>query len=246
MKNLRLLGLLALSILLAVAALPANALSEGCARFPYSLSSRNSNVSRIDTAEFSAGDTLTWTYQGTPFDDYIIRVRRNNQSGQTLFARSSTNANGTRVFTYTFPEDGIYYVRTLVDEDGPGSRATITVVCAPGPQAPSDLGAFAVDGRINDRDSAAPIAVYPRRSGTSLEVLDTNGQQLLFVYAGQFALVGGSPATDTVVASGNGVTVIRQSNGNYAVTAPMPNGKTYVLIFDIIASPIEYTSYEIE
>lgn len=105
------------------------------------------------------------------------------------------------------------------------------------------------DGRINDFDDAAPVAVYPALidSGLGLEIRDPEGNILLTVTPSQLLNAPLNPDVNTLIAEANGVTLYRivgEGGGLWQINAPQYNGKTYVLIFSDPYSNTDYVSYE--
>lgn len=105
------------------------------------------------------------------------------------------------------------------------------------------------DKRINNYDGAAPIAVFPITvaEGTDWHVYSADGRLLLIVTAEQIASAPANPSENTLIASGNDVSVYRisgESQGKWQIMAPQYNGKTYVLIFDLAQAGESYRSYE--
>jgi len=99
------------------------------------------------------------------------------------------------------------------------------------------------DGRLNDRDAAAPVAVYEVDGDLHVYAVDSSeGTLVMVVTAEEFAAVG-VPEVNTVVEEANGIQVIRLSTGEYQINAPTASGKTYTMIFSGLA-PGNYTSFE--
>lgn len=106
------------------------------------------------------------------------------------------------------------------------------------------------DGRLNNRDAAAPIIPYPvpENRGTALHVYNPQGVLLLVVSAAELAAAPANPTSSVLVAQGNGVVLSRipgTDGGLWQFTAPQPNGKVYTLTF-ASATPGSYTSSETE
>lgn len=122
------------------------------------------------------------------------------------------------------------------------------LVTIPAPTEQSASCPVFYDGRINNCDAAAPVVVYPYQdeSGDGLEIYDTDGNQILIVTADEIALVGDSPAENTLIADIDrlNLRVYRLSSGEFQVMASQYNGKTYVLIFDAPYTNIGYQSFE--
>ena len=103
-----------------------------------------------------------------------------------------------------------------------------------------------VDGRINNYDVAAPIAVYPHfvNGEVGLIIYDVNGVELLVVSAAQLADAPDNPSSNLLIAESNNVELYRLAGGGWQINAPQYNGKTYVLLFEEPYVNIGYTSYE--
>lgn len=107
------------------------------------------------------------------------------------------------------------------------------------------------DGRINNFDAAAPVVVYPNTvdGQTELSIYSADGTLLFVVTAEQLASASDNPASPELIAGSNAVTLHRilgENGGQWQITAPQYNGKTYVLIFTELFVDGGYTSYEIE
>ena len=101
------------------------------------------------------------------------------------------------------------------------------------------------DGRINNYDSAAPIAVYPHavNGEIGLVIYSSEGEFLLVISPEQIA---NAPADNSLVAEGGGISVYRLAGGSWQVNAPQYNGKTYVIIFPELFHSGGYESFELE
>lgn len=105
------------------------------------------------------------------------------------------------------------------------------------------------DGRINNRDAAAPFAVYEDEGTYSFYWINDSGEGMLIltVTPDDIAQVSESPQENTVIASNEayGFYLLRLTDGPLQAQANMSNGKLYVLIIrDAIAGI--YESYEVE
>jgi len=106
------------------------------------------------------------------------------------------------------------------------------------------------DGRLNNRDAAAPIVVYPVSEGgaTALHVYNPQGVLLLVVSAAELAAAPANPTSSVLVAQGNGAVLSRipgTDGGLWQFTASQPNGKVYTLTFASVTGG-SYTSSETE
>ena len=101
------------------------------------------------------------------------------------------------------------------------------------------------DGRINNYDSAAPIAVYPHNvnGDVGLVVYSSEGEFLLVISPEQIA---NAPADNSLVAEGGGISVYRLAGGSWQVNAPQYNGKTYIIIFPELFHSGGYESFELD
>jgi hypothetical protein len=120
-----------------------------------------------------------------------------------------------------------------------------TGVCA---NVPTDI--LFRDGRINNRDAAAPIVVYPVSVGgdTALHVYNPQGVLLLVVSTAELAAAPANPTSSVIVAQGNGVvlsSIPGTDGGLWQFTASQPNGKIYTLTFASVTGG-SYTSSETE
>ncbi|MGB7338585.1 MAG: hypothetical protein WBC91_06820 [Phototrophicaceae bacterium] len=104
------------------------------------------------------------------------------------------------------------------------------------------------DNRINNYDSAAPVAVYPHdiNGETGLVVYSADGVLLLVVTPQQIADAPSNPDSNILIAQGGGVSFYRLAGGSWQINAPQYNGKTYVMIFTELFSSGGYESFEID
>ncbi len=127
---------------------------------------------------------------------------------------------------------------------GPGD---ICVEGCPSPAKQASVlpGPVFSDGRINNNDAAAPVAVYPHpvNGEMGLVIYSDSGALLLVVSPEDIAHAPETPDSNALVAEANGVSLYRLHSGEWAVFAPQYNGKTYVLTFTQF-SPGGYQSYE--
>lgn len=102
------------------------------------------------------------------------------------------------------------------------------------------------DGRINLRDSAAPIVVYATDGNTGMNIYSAAGAFLLRVTPAEIVAVPTNPAGNAIIASNSaaGLFVARLADGTFQVQAPQYNGKTYFLFFDVINVTGAYSSTE--
>lgn len=155
---------------------------------------------------------------------YYLHVRGSNDCGNTLYP-----------LDYSFTLSGLGDIicpicnPVVVDEDN------------------IPLPAFS-DGRINDYDSAAPIAIYPHEidGETGLIIYSANGVQLLIISPQQIADAPDNPNSNTLILEANGVSVYRLAGGGWQINAPQYNGKTYVMIFPELFHSGGYDSFELD
>lgn len=107
------------------------------------------------------------------------------------------------------------------------------------------------DGRINDYDTAAPIAIYPHNMNdeTGLIIYNADGAQLLVVSPQQIADTPDNPDNPVLIIQANGIGLYRinsETGGLWQINAPQYNGKVYVMIFPELFHSGGYESYEIE
>jgi hypothetical protein len=122
---------------------------------------------------------------------------------------------------------------------GPGN---ICVNCSPEGSCP-----YFYDGRINNCDTGNWAVIYGHDydSGRGLLITDTEGNTLLQVSSEQIAAVPECPDSNTLIASGGGVSVYRLAGScDYQVNSPAADGKTYVVNFDTLYTDGGYTSRE--
>jgi archaellum component FlaF (FlaF/FlaG flagellin family) len=101
---------------------------------------------------------------------------------------------------------------------------------------------FITDGRVNSWDVAAPAVVYCTFSDTNptdastrtfegIKVLrvnaENNGELAFNVSAAKINSVGATPATDTLLEQADGISLYRAHTGEFYLTAPQNDGKTY-------------------
>lgn len=124
---------------------------------------------------------------------------------------------------------------------GPGT------ICSPNCDGLIPAPAFA-DGRINNYDTAAPIAVYPHdiNGETGLIIYDVNGVELLIISPQQILAAPENPDSNLLIAQANGVALYRLAGGLWQINAPQYNGKTYVMIFSELFYDGGYESHEID
>lgn len=107
------------------------------------------------------------------------------------------------------------------------------------------------DGRINNYDLAAPIAVYPHmiNDKVGLIIYDVDGIELLVVSPQQLANVPDNPDHSIFIVSNNGVSLYRipgEGRGLWQINAPQYNGKTYVIVFPELFNNGGYESFELD
>ena len=106
------------------------------------------------------------------------------------------------------------------------------------------------DGRINNYDTAAPVAVYPHLvdNEVGLIIYNSEGVQLLLISPEQIAGVPDNPDSNLLIATQNNIALYRISGadrGYWQINAPQYNGKTYVMIFPELYHSGGYESFEI-
>ncbi|MGJ3237380.1 MAG: hypothetical protein ACFE0Q_01610 [Anaerolineae bacterium] len=147
---------------------------------------------------------------------------------------------GSISFAFVVPSDGTYTVFARNAEPSNGTL-NITYRCQ-APQSGNNSGGDAPrgfsDGRINHQDGAAPIVVYPYQddTGAGFDIYTAQGTLALRVTGAQ---LGALPIVDP-----NHNIVVSGGPGNYQITAPQYNGKTYVLQFGEPFVNTGYTSRE--
>lgn len=112
------------------------------------------------------------------------------------------------------------------------------------------------DGRINNRDTAAPIAAYglDTDGGTGLavyEIVGSSGVSVLLVSADAIAAVPEFPDSNTLIAQTSTENLViyfwRLTSGEFQINVIQPNGKMYVLIFKaLLNGGAGYRSFEYE
>jgi hypothetical protein len=118
----------------------------------------------------------------------------------------------------------------------------VSLVSADNTQQKVDGQLFITDGRVNSWDVAAPAVVYCSFSNTNptdastrtfdgIRVLrvnaENNGELALDVSAAQIAKVGAAPSANTLLAQAGGISLYRTHTGEFYLTAPQNDGKTY-------------------
>ena len=127
-----------------------------------------------------------------------------------------------------------------------GTISQKTITCS-GSSGSGHLPVF-TDGRINDYDAAAPVAVYPYLDNgeTGLQIYDVDGVLLLVITPEQLAAAPDNPDSPVLIAEAFGVALYRVPGGFWQINAPQYNGKTYVMIFKELFASGGYDSFEIE
>jgi hypothetical protein len=130
---------------------------------------------------------------------------------------------------------------------------TITIAGAdPGP-APADAAFRFTDGRINDRDAAAPVAAYGQDDATALIVYAITdggaGYPALIVPAEEIVAVPAAPEANTLIAQatsgGLDISFWRLASGEFQINVAQLDGKLYVLRFNaLVPGGAGYTSFE--
>lgn len=118
--------------------------------------------------------------------------------------------------------------------------------CNPSSSPDTDPQPAFTDGRINNYDVAAPVAVYPHEVNgeIGLIIYAADGTLLLVVSPEQIAVAPENPASNILIVEGNNVALYRTPEGKWQINAPQYNGKTYVLIFPELSSSGGYESHE--
>lgn len=200
--------------------------------------------------------------------DYIASTVDNTGSGKQLIHYRITDGDGTVIFfeewDVTFGDDDTNFIDGTDYHTLPNYNPIIFEILSP---AGNDLAQTTVwfrdsgeceglpyldysftDGRINTRDGAAPIAVYPHivNDEVGLIIYSADGEILLIVSPQQIANAPENPEANTEIASGNNVALYRLAGGKWQINAPQYNGKTYVMIFSELFAGAEYESFELE
>lgn len=185
-----------------------------------------------------AGETLRATFTlATPGTATV------SLSGSGMGIDIATFSSGSVALNLTVPSDGVYANVLAGNSAGSSASVNVTYSCNPpgGANAGTDdyVEAGFGDGRINFRDAAAPIAVYPYRdtNGSGFDIYNVEGAFLLRVTADDLLNL---PIVDSL----NTITVRDAFGDGYRVTAPQYNGKTYILEFVAPVTGIGYTSWE--
>lgn len=189
------------------------------------------------TVGFSATlPSQSWNYpilvqpQSRPF---TMRIYDNTTVVTTGSANLAGAQQGTLLDTIVF--DPIDYTVCT----------TLPVYTPPtGPTPPQGAQPF-MDGRINNWDMAAPVAVYGHNFDANhrgLVIYSNEGALLLVIHPDDLI---SCPATNTLIASSKGVSFYQLASCEYQITAPTLDGtKTYNLIFKDFYPNIDYISYE--
>lgn len=163
----------------------------------------------------------------------------NNPKSIETYAHAFTAAAPNSIYTIFMSWNGESYSRSWNCTTG---EAVVQVVQAEGNSCPAFF-----DGRINNCDTGNRIVIYGHEydSGRGLLIMDTEGNNLLLVSVEQIAAVAECPDTNTLIASGGGVSVYRLAGScGYQVNGSAADGKTYVVIFDELYANAGYTSHE--
>lgn len=234
------------SLFISVISIQAQALSPGCNTLnDPSLDGLFGGVSPGGSPEFFANELMEIhaDYPVTPGIATQIALDVSTLAG-TVYA-SLIGFPGT--LRYLVPEDGIYAMFWRAD-----TNVTWTVSCrfVP-PSSPIIVETCPVffDGRINNCDTASPIAVYPHdvNGETGLIIYGVDGEILLIISPQQLANVDDNPENPILIVEENGVTLYRipgDDSGQWQINAPQYNGKIYVLIFSELFADAGYISFE--
>jgi hypothetical protein len=135
------------------------------------------------------------------------------------------------------PDLNYTLVVTSYDEDDSGTYSVHVV-------GPGDI--YTPDERINNRDPAAPIFVYPHFGG--LVLYYPSGLLVFHVTAEELDAIAECPETNTLIAATSDLSVALYSLSSceYQINAVTPNGKVYVMIFSNRHAVGQYISYELE
>lgn len=170
--------------------------------------------------------------------------------------------NGAIVATSSFPGTVAYVIPSTanyefawsVNSGGSTWSASCTDTPPPAPPAPPSSPSITTypcpvffDGRINNCDTGNKIVIYGHdyETGRGLLITDTEGNNLLLVSPEQIAAVAECPDTNTLIASGGGVSVYRLARTcEFQVNAAAADGKTYVVIFNELYADTGYSSHE--
>ncbi len=185
---------------------------------------------------------------GTVYGFYVSLSTYTGDGDAIAYTNGGPNVYSNGVMTLTtavgnfFPE----FSGTFFPRQWNGTIHYTLGDCSGGIVPPSGPQPAFVDGRINNYDVAAPIAVYPHfvNGEVGLIIYDVNGVELLVVSAAQLADAPDNPSSNLLIAESNNVELYRLAGGGWQINAPQYNGKTYVLLFEEPYVNIGYTSYE--
>ncbi len=192
---------------------------------------------------------LTDQYQLEAGDVVILHAQRSDNLGgitsDYLWYEGVQGANAwsdtpSLDWRFTAPGTGTYdhWIRPIDVAPDPGTVITYVVMG-------EDCRLMFVDGRLNNFDMAAPVAVYPHAfaSGVGLRFYAINsageGAPVLEVTPEMIAAVSGQPAENTLIAStlDGSIALYRLTTGEFQV-----NAGEYVIAFsDLYAGARYYT-----
>lgn len=213
----------------------------------------------ICTASASVSGTVSHE-NGT--ESVSIRFTLDNHTKSTGFSwTAGILSTGTYGFAVSIPAStaigDLMTMRIDLLDSGGGVLATDSldyhcgigvVVPVASPEVSLDPQPAFYDGRINDFDTAAPIAIYPHMvdGEAGLIIYDTAGVVLLVISPQQIADAPENPEDNVLISEANGVALYRLTNGDWQINAPQYNGKTYVIIFSELSHSGGYESFELD
>lgn len=173
--------------------------------------------------------------------DSTIQNNTASTGGGIYNIGGTVNLNGCTLVINNTPDD-------IVDVSGGITNDNTDLsTCATASVPTSNRCPVFFDGRINDCDTGNWIVIFGHDygSGRGLLITDTEGNNLLQISPEQIAGVVECPDSNTLIASGGGVSVYRLAGTcNYQVNGSAADGKTYVVIFDELYANSGYTSHE--
>lgn len=150
--------------------------------------------------------------------------------------------------SYRIPADGNYSTSWFLDTGNVTWDVSCRFVPPSDPVIVETCPVF-FDGRINNCDTATPIAVYPHdvNGETGLIIYAVDGEILLIISPQQLANIDENPESPILIVEESSIALYRipgDDSGQWQINAPQYNGKTYVLIFSGLFADAGYISFE--
>lgn len=213
----------------------------------------------FDTCEFTVTQTGTYSLDvispvvAPPYLFVSVSLIPNQTSPVLLVGTNigiigtGTLNLGTTYYLHPYSANGVVLELPIdyeVSISGPGDIVSNCI--GSGILLDGSLHPVFTDGRINNYDVAAPVAVYPHEVNgeVGLIIYATDGTLLLVISPEQIRASPENPESNILIAEGNGVALYRITGGKWQINTRQYNGKTYVLIFEQLSSSGRYESFE--